>query len=150
MDNSTQAKIRDWQLRRLEIKEQMQLHPEKTLELSRVLDLMDEEHAAILSGAAASKRVDEPQQDMSLDPIVNSQPSIHMVAEKCDLQLRVTAENPENLIRLLEMATCELKGKIGAEGASVGKGSGRYPGEMSGTFGGYRFELRINDEVSHE
>ncbi|WP_166222273.1 hypothetical protein [Pseudomonas atagonensis] len=68
MENSTQAKIRDWQLRRLEIKEQMQLHPEKTLELSRVLDLMDEEHAAILSGATASKRADQPQQDMSQTP----------------------------------------------------------------------------------
>ena len=150
MDNSTQAKIRDWQLRRLEIKEQMQLHPEKTLELSRVLDLMDEEHAAILSGATGSRLEDEPRQDMSPDPILNSRSSIHAVAEQCDLQLRVTAESPENLLRLLEMAVYELRGKVGAEGASVGKESGSYPGEMSGTFGGYRFELRINDEVSHE
>ncbi|MFJ2487852.1 hypothetical protein [Pseudomonas sp. NPDC087639] len=150
MDNSTQAKIRAWQLRRLEIKEQMQLHPEKTLELSGVLDLMDEEHAAILVGATVSKVDDDPQQDMSLDPLPNSQPSIHTVAGQFDLQLRVTAENPGNMLRLLEMAVYELQGKISVEGASVGMGDGSYPGAMSGTLGGYRFELRINDEVSHE
>jgi hypothetical protein len=150
MDNSTQAKIRDWQLRRLEVKEQMQLHPEKTLELSGVLDLMDEEHAAILNGATVSNVEDVPQQDMSLDPIPNSQPSTHMDAAQFDLQLRVTAESPENMLRLLEMAVYELQGNIAAEGVSVGGGGGSYPGAMSGTLGGYRFELRINDEVSHE
>lgn len=149
MDNSTQRKIRDWQLRRLEIKEQMQLHPDKTLELSRVLDFMDEEHAAILSGASGSN-VDDLQQAMPFDSVPYTQSSIQAVAGRLDLQLRVTAENPQNLIRLLEMAVFELQGQVDAKGAGISKESNRYPGKMSGTLGDYNFELRVNDGASHE
>ena len=55
IDSLTRDKIREWQIRRLDIKEQMHLNPSKTLELSRVLDLMDEEHAELLSGSKNSQ-----------------------------------------------------------------------------------------------
>ncbi|RUQ43410.1 hypothetical protein D8M30_17670, partial [Corynebacterium pseudodiphtheriticum] len=51
VDDLTREKLREWQMRRLEIKDRIQSHPEQTLELSKVLDLMDDEHAEILSQA---------------------------------------------------------------------------------------------------
>lgn len=51
VDDLTRHKIREWQLRRLEIKDQMAASPERVLELSQVLDQMEEEHERILAEA---------------------------------------------------------------------------------------------------
>lgn len=146
MDNSTREKIREWQIRRLEIKDQMQLHPEKTLELSRVLDLMDEEHAAILNGSAINQAEEGPIFDRTATP----GHSLRHVPGRVDLQLNVAAHSPEDLSKLLEIAVYELQKQINAKGAEVTDEERRYPGGMSGTLGDYHFELRVNDEDGHE
>ena len=149
IDNLTRERIREWQIRRLEIKDQMQLHPEKTLALSKVLDLMDEEHAEILSGSKSNQTV-SAQQGATLElaaPVVHS-PS--PVAGKFDLQLHVSARSPGDLRRLLEMAVYELQGQINTNGAVVMDEHRKYPGGMSGTLGNYQFELGISGEASHE
>ncbi len=146
MDNLTREKIRDWQIRRLEIKDQMQLHPEKTLELSRALDLMDDEHAAILSGSATNQDGQAPIFDRTATPVR----SVRQVPGKFDLQLHVAACRPEDLSKLLEIAVYELQKQINSKGTEVTGEAKRYPGRMSGTLGDYHFELRVNDEDSHE
>lgn len=146
MDNLTREKIREWQIRRLEIKDQMQLHPEKTLELSRVLDLMDDEHAAILSGAVASQAEEGP----TFDRTALSEPSLRHGPGRYGLQLHVAAHSPEDLSKLLEIAIYELQKQINAKGAEVTGEDRRFPGGMSGTLGDYHFELRVNDEDGHE
>lgn len=73
IDNVTRERIREWQIRRLEIKDQMHLHPEKTLALSKVLDLMDSEHADILSGSKSNQTV-SAQQGATLELTV---PAVH-------------------------------------------------------------------------
>lgn len=146
MDNLTREKIREWQIRRLGIKDQMQLHPEKTLELSRVLDLMDDEHAAILGGVAINQAEERPTFDRTALP----EQSLHHVPGRFDLQLHVAAQNPEDLSKLLEIAVYELQKQINAKGAEVTGEDRRFPGAMSGTLGDYHFELRFNDEDKHE
>jgi len=146
MDNVTREKIREWQIRRLEIKDQMQLHPEKTLELSRVLDLMDDEHAAILGGAAINQVEERPTFDRAASP---EHPLRH-VPGRFDLQLHVAAHSPEDLSKLLEIAVYELQKLINVKGAEVTGEDRRYPGGMSGTLGDYHFELQVSEEDSHE
>ncbi|MGE8188195.1 hypothetical protein [Pseudomonas sp. NPDC086278] len=146
MDNLTREKIREWQIRRLEIKDQMQLHPEKTLELSRVLDLMDDEHAAILGGSTINQVEERPAFDRAAFP----EHSLRHVPGRFDLQLHVAAHSPEDLSKLLEIAVYELQKLINAKGTEVTGDDRRYPGGMSGTLGDYHFELRVNDEGGHE
>ena len=150
IDNPTREKLREWQIRRLEIKDRMQSHPEKTLELSRVLDLMDEEHRLILSRSTDNQAEGAHQQGAALDRTALTEHSLRPVAGKFDLQLHVTAYTPEDLLRLLEMAVYELQGQIDAKGAVVIGEHRKYPGGMSGTLGDYRFELGVNGEGSHE
>jgi hypothetical protein len=149
METSTQKKIREWQLRRLDIKEQMQLHPEKTLELSKVLDLMDEEHAAILNSASVAQDKDAHSQGIP-EPEARVVSPVRAVANRFDMQLRVTAETSENLFKLLEMAMYELKGQIDVREARKAIEKKSYPGSMSGTLGDYQFELLIDYEAGHE
>ena len=59
LDDQTRHKIRDWQIRRLEIKDLMAAHPERVLELSRVLDQMEEEHERILGEAEVIANTDQ-------------------------------------------------------------------------------------------
>jgi hypothetical protein len=149
IDNLTRERIREWQIRRLEIKDQMQLHPDKTLALSKVLDLMDEEHAEILSRSKSNQTVGTPQGEK----IELTAPAVHSprpVASKFNLQLQVSACRPEDLHRLLEMAVYELQGKIDTNGAVVMDGHRKHTGGMSGTLGNYLFELGINGEAEHE
>ena len=133
IDDQTREKLREWQFRRLEIKDQMQSHPEKVLELSRVLDLMDDEHAAILSAAAATPPQAAPAPAPTPPPPIVSQ---------LTLQLQVAAASPENLLRLLDMAVHELRGQIEANGAAG-------TGGMSGSLGDYHFELGTHGEAGH-
>lgn len=149
IDNLIREKIREWQIRRLEIKDQMQLHPEKTLELSKVLDLMDEEHAEILSGSKDKQAEGAHQQGETLDRIAPAVHSPRPVAGKFDLQLHVAAHSPEDLRRLLEMALYELQGQIDTKGVVVMGEHRKYPGGMSGTLGNYHFELGVCGEGSH-
>ncbi|MFK3795053.1 MULTISPECIES: hypothetical protein [unclassified Pseudomonas] len=123
IDDLTRAKLREWQMRRLEIKDQMQSQPERTLELSRLLDLMDEEHAAIL---AASSRQEIPDA---------AAPSVAPEADGFALQLSISATSLDDLHRLLDMAVHELKREMGAGDQR------RSAGGMSGSMGDYRFEL---------
>lgn len=146
MDDLTREKIREWQIRRLEIKDQMQLHPEKTLELSRVLDLMDEEHAAILSESSTNQAENAPTFDRTEAPEHSPCP----VPGRFDLRLYVAAHSPEDLKKLLEIAVYELQKQINAKGADLLGEDRRSPGGMSGTLGNYHFELRVNDEDNHE
>lgn len=148
-DNLTREKLREWQIRRLEIKDRMQLHPEMTLELLQVLDLMDEEHAAILSGSKRDQAEGVYQQGATLGRTAPAEHSPRPIAAKFDLQLHVTAHSSEDLCRLLEMAVYELQRQIDANGAVVMGEHRKYPGGMSGTLGGYHFELAVNGEVSH-
>lgn len=146
MDSLTREKIREWQIRRLEIKDQMQSHPEKTLELSRVLDLMDDEHAAILSGSATN----QTEEGLAFRPTARPERSLRHAPGKFDLQLHVAAHTPDDLSKLLEIAVYELQKQINAKGAEVTGEDSKYPGGMSGTLGDYHFELRVNDEDGHE
>lgn len=148
-DNLTREKLREWQIRRLEIKDRMQLHPEMTLELSKVLDLMDEEYAAILSGSKGDQVEGVHQQGATLDRTAPVEHSPRPVAAKFDLQLHVAAHSPEDLCRLLEMAVYELQGQIDANGTVVMIEERKYPGGMSGTLGNYHFELSVKGEESH-
>lgn len=143
IDDLTREKLREWQMRRLEVKTQMQDQPERTLELSRVLDLMDEEHAAILAASTVFNAAEETAQPLA----VQDQPVItESVAGQYDLQLHASAQNPEHLRKLLEMALYEVQAQIDA--AAVASGTERRG--MSGTLGGYSFELRISPEAGSE
>lgn len=143
IDDLTREKLREWQMRRLEVKTQMQDQPERTLELSRVLDLMDEEHAAILAASTVFNAAEETAQPLA----VQDQPVItESVAGQYDLQLHASAQNPEHLRKLLEMALYEVQAQIDA-GAMA---SGTERRGMSGTLGGYSFELRISRESGSE
>lgn len=128
VDDLTREKLREWQMRRLEIKDRIQSHPEQTLALSRVLDLMDDEHAQILSQAEmirAADKADEP-----------AQPPL---AGAYALQLNVAAQSIEDLRRLLDMAVFELQQQVNAMAATAEVQP--YRGGMSGSLGEYRFEL---------
>lgn len=127
VDPLTKERLREWQMRRLAIKDQMQDHPEKTLELSRVLDLMDYEHEQILHEA---KR-------QSLEA-GNKTPSKGAV----NLQLSAVAENVQDLRKLLELALYELDGMLEQQDSPPGN----HPRSMSGTLGEYRFELGLDAE----
>ena len=143
IDDLTREKLREWQMRRLEVKTQMQDQPERTLELSRVLDLMDEEHAAILAASTVFNAAEEAAQPVA----VQDQPALaESVAGQYDLQLHASAQNPEHLRKLLEMALYEVQAQIDA--GAVASGTERRG--MSGTLGGYSFELRISPEASRE
>lgn len=110
-------KIREWQLRRLEIKDQMACHPERVLELSRVLDQMEEEHERILGEGSSA-------------------PQAPAVPARMTLQLSVSADSARNLRKLLELALHELDDALDAEQAGDAR-----TGDMSGSLGAYRFEL---------
>lgn len=150
IDNLTREKIREWQIRRLDIKDQMQLHPEKTLELSRVLDLMDEEHAKILSGSKENQVEGANQRDAIFARTATHVDLSQPAAGKFELQLHVTAQNPVDLRRLLEMAVYELQGGIDAKGAELAGEHRSYTGGMSGTLGSYQFGLDINGDDDNE
>jgi hypothetical protein len=128
VDDLTREKLREWQMRRLEIKDRIQSHPEQTLELSRVLDLMDDEHAEILS-----------QAEMICSAQVADEPAHPPLAGACTLQLNVVAQSAEDLRRLLDMAVFELQQQINAMASAAG--AGPHCGGMSGSLGEYRFEL---------
>ena len=132
VDDLTREKLREWQMRRLEIKDRIQSHPEQTLELSRVLDLMDDEHAEILSQAEMIRVGDVAPVVEPVPPALNS---------AYTLQLNVSAQSAEDLRRLFDMAVFELQQQINAAGEA-----GRFPGGMSGSLGEYRFELGIQVE----
>jgi hypothetical protein len=150
IDNLTREKIQEWQVRRLEVKDQMQLHPEKTLELSRVLDLMDDEHAAILCGSTGNQIEGVNKRGAIFARIATPEHLAHPAARNFELQLHVTAQSPADLRRLLEMAVHELQGCIDAKGTELAGEHRNYPGGMSGTLGSYEFELSINGEDSNE
>ncbi|UOK40206.1 MULTISPECIES: hypothetical protein [Pseudomonas] len=132
VDDLTREKLREWQMRRLEIKDRIQSHPEQTLELSKVLDLMDDEHAEILSQA-------EMIQVAQATPAAEPTPPV--LSGAYTLQLNVAAQSTEDLRRLFEMAVFELQQQINTAGAA-----GRYPGGMAGSLGEYRFELGVQVE----
>jgi hypothetical protein len=143
IDDLTREKLREWQMRRLEVKAQMQDQPERTLELSRVLDLMDEEHAAILVASTVFNAAEEAAQPAA----VQDQPALaESVAGQYDLQLHASAQSPEHLRKLLEMALYEVQAQIDSGSVST---AGDRRG-MSGTLGGYSFELRISPESGSE
>ena len=128
VDDLTREKLREWQMRRLEIKDRIQSHPEQTLELSRVLDLMDDEHAEILSQAEMIRSAD-----------VADEPTPPPLTGAYTLQLNVTAQSAEDLRRLLDMAVFELQQQVNAMAAMAD--AGPQCGGMSGSLGEYRFEL---------
>ena len=128
VDDLTREKLREWQMRRLEIKDRIQSHPEQTLELSRVLDLMDDEHAEILSQAEMIRSAD-----------VANEPTPPPLTGAYTLQLSVAAQSAEDLRRLLDMAVFELQQQVTAMAATAD--AGPHCGGMSGSLGEYRFEL---------
>ena len=139
VDDLTREKLREWQMRRLEIKDRIQAHPEQTLALSKVLDLMDEEHAQIMS-AAQFIRTAEPSPEPSIDQL----PSVTATYQ---LHLNVSAHSAEDLQRLLDMAVHELQRQIEVAGASASTEPRRYPGGMTGSLGGYQFEVGVGQDA---
>ncbi|GAA0255567.1 hypothetical protein GCM10009086_08840 [Pseudomonas rhodesiae] len=139
VDDLTREKLREWQMRRLEIKDRIQAHPEQTLALSKVLDLMDEEHAEIMSGAQFV-RTAEPSPGPKLD-----QPP--PIAATYQLHLDVSAHSAEDLRRLLDMAVHELQRQIELASAPASTGPRRYPGGMAGSLGGYQFEVGVGQDA---
>lgn len=139
VDDLTREKLREWQMRRLEIKDRIQAHPEQTLALSKVLDLMDEEHAQIMS-AAQFIRTAEP----SPEPSIDQPPSVTATYQ---LHLNVSAHSAEDLRRLLDMAVHELQRQIEVAGASASTEPRRYPGGMTGSLGGYQFEVGVGQDA---
>lgn len=150
IDNLTRQKLREWQIRRVDVKENMRLHPDRALEFSRVLDLMDEEHAEILSEAAASQADLAHQHVRAAE---QDEPAAHGLPTKTgtfSLQLQVDSDSTEGLRRLLELALYELNQRIDTS-ARVAAGEQRtYPGGTSGTLGSYRFELGVNGGEGHD
>ncbi|MBA1192603.1 hypothetical protein G7007_06975 [Pseudomonas entomophila] len=138
-------RIREWQARRLAIKDQMQASPERTLELSWVLDEMDEEHERILhaaQGSTPTADVPDPVEPAQASPPL-SKPAPGQGRHRLDLRLDVSAANVDDLRALIQTALHELDGKLGgATGHSL-------TGRMGGTLGDYRFELQrkgLSDE----
>ncbi|WP_225917232.1 hypothetical protein [Pseudomonas xanthosomatis] len=120
VDELTRQKIREWQARRLEIKDQMASQPERVLELSRVLDQMEDEHEQILAEAVP--------------------PAPAPVAAAFELQLSVSAANRRDLRKLLELALHELDGALDEPETDA-----RHAGDMAGSLGAYRFELAVGE-----
>ena len=116
VDDLTRQKIREWQMRRLEIKDQMAASPERVLELSQVLDQMEEEHERILEEAAAP---------------------VAVKADAVALELQVSARSVRDLRKLLELALHELDCALDSPPGST------CPGGMSGSLGAYQFELSV-------
>jgi hypothetical protein len=100
-------------VRRLEIKDQMANEPERVLELSKVLDQMEEEHARILAEATPPAP-----------------------APAFALRLEVSAANRRDLRKLLELALHELDSVLDAPGTNPG-----HTGNMSGSLGDYQLQL---------
>ncbi len=134
VDDLTREKLREWQMRRLEIKDRIQSHPEQTLELSRVLDLMDDEHAEILSQAEMIRTG-----EVANEPAPPADPAAPPLTGAYTLQLNVAAQSAEDLRRLLDMAVFELQQQVSAMAATAD--AGPHCGGMSGSLGEYRFEL---------
>ncbi|CRI58230.1 hypothetical protein [Pseudomonas sp. CCOS 191] len=124
VDDLTRQKIREWQMRRLEIKDQMAASPERVLELSQVLDQMEEEHERILEEAAAP---------------------VAVKADAVALELQVSARSVRDLRKLLELALHELDGVLDAPQADVS-----HPGDMSGSLGAYRFDLVVGQAAESD
>lgn len=123
LDDQTRHKIRDWQIRRLEIKDLMAAHPERVLELSRVLDQMEEEHERILGEAEV---IASTEQDVAAQGALG-------------FELKVSAGSARDLRKLLEMALYELDGMLDAELPEARS----YPGGMSGSLGMYEYTLTV-------
>ena len=134
VDDLTREKLREWQMRRLEIKDRIQSHPEQTLELSKVLDLMDDEHADILSQAEMIRATDAAD-----EPAAPAEPTPPPLTGAFTLQLNVAAQSAEDLRRLLDMAVFELQQQISAMASTPD--ARPQGGGMSGSLGEYRFEL---------
>jgi len=120
VDELTRQKIREWQARRLEIKDQMASQPERVLELSRVLDQMEDEHEQILAEAVP--------------------PALAPVVAALELQLSVSAANRRDLRKLLELALHELDGVLEQPETEA-----CHAGDMAGSLGAYRFELAVGE-----
>ncbi|PQZ90770.1 MULTISPECIES: hypothetical protein [Pseudomonas] len=136
VDDLTREKLREWQMRRLEIKDRIQSHPEQTLELARVLDLMDDEHAEILSQAEMIR---------AQAPAAPVEPTPAALTGAYALQLQVAAQSIDDLRRLFDMAVFELQQQINAAASSAEPR--RYPGGMSGSLGEYRFEVGVHGDA---
>ncbi|WP_434772035.1 hypothetical protein [Pseudomonas entomophila] len=152
VDPLIEERIRAWQARRLAIKDQMQSSPERTLELSRVLDEMDEEHERLLQAAPGDGVFDKaPSQVGSFgnmlsakavgsasqaegEPLHDSAPAPAPVP--LSLRLDLTAATVEDLRRLVDLAFHELEGQL------VAGPTRPLTGHMAGTLGRYRFALR--------
>ena len=123
LDDQTRHKIRDWQIRRLEIKDLMAAHPQRVLELSKVLDQMEEEHERILGEAEV---IASTEQDVAAQGALG-------------FELKVSAGSARDLRKLLEMALYELDGMLDAELPEARS----YPGGMSGSLGMYEYTLTV-------
>lgn len=161
VDPQTTGKLREWQLRRLAIKDEMQASPERTLELSRVLDLMDDEHEQILHDArsksaeadSAASVVEPPSEQPSMDAAagqsrenVKGEPPTVSAVQRIELRLNIAAGNLADLRKLLEMAVHELDGRLESHDRPTTQRTGR-TGRMSGTLGEYRFEMDIGGKT---
>lgn len=137
IDDLTREKLRDWQRRRLEIKDQMQSQPEHTLALAQVLDLMDEEHAAILAASTRQPVDDEPESGVALEHSTQVEEAVSSVASAFVLQLSASANSLADLRKMLEMAVHEVGREMDSEAQQTASGG------MSGSLGDYQFELRV-------
>lgn len=145
--DSKEQQIREWQLRRLEVKEQMADQPERFLELSQVLDLMDEEHERIVnqSGSNSTPQADEePEPAAKILQRAGLLPSPSHASE-LDFHVRVQAADAEGLRKLLSLALSELDGLL-LKHQPGSPESVAIPGEMSGSMGAYQFLLKLSEQ----
>lgn len=143
IDEVTREKLREWQRRRLAVKDQMASQPEKTLELSRVLDQMDDEHALILAGSTLTHAAEPTGQATPLFRAGLVELTRPAATHPFAIELNVTAHSLADLRKLLGMAVYELQQHINEHSTSGSGESNQYPGSMSGTLGGYDFNIGL-------
>lgn len=122
------------------------MHPERSLELSEILDLMDEEHSRIINGMETNTKPSAQQREAiaSLAPSTNLLPS---TAHKLELQLNISAQNLRDIHRLLDIAIYELQSKTNVDN-EISDIS--HYGSMTGTLGNYKIKLELSDRIRNE
>ena len=153
VDPLTTAKLREWQLRRLAIKDEMQASPERTLELSKVLDQMDDEHELILQEARSSAveavsaaGEGESSVELPLDDMAQGRQPADIFPRPFKLRLDVAADNVADLRKLFDMAVHELDARLESQGGPANRRTD-LAGHMSGTLGQYRLKVDIGDRL---
>lgn len=166
--------FREWQARRIELKEELAAHPERYAEISRQLENMDLEHQQLLDRSRHYADLDEnaaeyaysaerdDEQGSGDDPddyadVFGFTPSSGSYRRRRDrahqLTITVEAGNLEDLQKLFDMAVYEWQKtqeyEPGSNEAMLGfkrTVGENTQGQTRGTMGGYSFNLKVEDD----